>query len=199
MALPKGPFIFRIFLSLAVHIKRKRCWGMKELDIILIIVAINITYVSLFTLRIIMVMKSQLALASFLSMLEVFVYLMGLKIVLDQMDKPLNIAAYCIGWGFGVWTGSKIEEKLALGYITLQAVVDSDRQELPLNLRKLGFGVTHWLADGKDGPRLVMQVLAKRSHEKRLLGALTELAPKAFIISYEPKYFRGGFWTKRLK
>lgn len=167
-------------------------------NIILIIVAINIAYVSLFTMRIILMMKAQTALATLLSMLEVFVYLMGLNIVLGQMGSPWNIAAYCIGWGLGVWTGSKIEEKLALGYVTLQAVVNSNETELPVQLRQRGFGVTNWVAEGKDGPRLVMQVLAKRSNEKKLLTAFEELAPKAFIISYEPKFFRGGFWTKRL-
>ncbi|MCY9689686.1 hypothetical protein M5W70_13460 [Paenibacillus larvae] len=33
----------------------------------------------------------------------------------------------------------------------------------------------------------------------RLLDYLHEAAPKAFILSYEPRNFKGGFWTKRLK
>lgn len=144
-------------------------------------------------------MKSRRALATAISMIEVFVYLMGLTIVLNNIENPLNIIAYCVGWGSGVWLGIKIEEWMALGYCTLQIVVDSGSTSLPVTLRERGYGVTSWLAEGKDGPRLVMQVLAKRNNEKKLLRTINELAPKAFVISYEPRFFRGGFWTKRLK
>lgn len=168
------------------------------MDLILIIIAINITYVSMFTLRMILVLKGQKMLASLLSMAEVFVYLMGLSIVLDNLDKPLNILAYCIGWGTGVYLGSKIEEILALGYVTVQIVLDSAEIGVATSLRDKGYGVTHWLAEGRDGKRLVMQVLAKRSNEKKLLQTIESLSPKAFVISYEPKTFKGGFWVKRI-
>jgi len=158
----------------------------------------NIVYVSLFTIRIILVMKSRRILASVISMFEVFVYLMALNIVLSNIDEPLNLAAYCIGWGAGVWLGIKIEEWLALGYSILQIVVDYESTRLPMLLREHGYGVTSWTAEGKDGPRLVMQVLTKRNREKSLMKLIQELAPKAFVISYEPRTFRGGFWTKRL-
>ncbi|MFD2672545.1 DUF2179 domain-containing protein [Marinicrinis sediminis] len=166
---------------------------------ILTIVVINVVYVSVFTIRLIFVMKSYRTLASLLSMFEVLVYLVGLNIVLDNIDNPFNLAAYCIGFGAGVYMGSKIEEWLALGYITAQIVVDNESSKLIAVLREKGFGVTSWLADGKDGHRLVMQVLAKRSNEKKLLNTINEVAPKAFYISHEPRFFKGGFWTRRLR
>ncbi|MFC5701417.1 DUF2179 domain-containing protein [Cohnella faecalis] len=172
---------------------------MNGLQTILTIVLMNVVYVSLFTIRIILVMKARRLLASLISTFEVFVYLMALNIVLKNIDDPLNLAAYCIGWGGGVWLGIKIEEWLALGYITLQIVVESGSNRLPVLLRERGFGVTNWLAEGKDGPRLVMEVLTKRNQEKYFMRILNEVAPKAFVISYEPRAFRGGFWTKRLK
>ncbi len=165
----------------------------------LIIFVINIVYVSLFTMRIILVMKSQQLLAALLSMVEVLIYLIGLNIVLQNIDNPYNLLAYCIGYGTGVWLGGKIEEWLALGYVTLQIVVDHEESKLPGILREKGFGVTSWVAEGKDGMRLVMQVLAKRSNEAKLIRKIQDISPKAFVISYEPRFFRGGFWTKRLK
>src|SRR5690554_3056327 len=104
-------------------------------------------------------MKGYRLLASMISMFEVFIYLIGLTIVLDNIDKPLNIMAYCLGFAGGVYLGAKIEEWLALGYVTLQIVVDNESTQLPVVLRKKGYGVTSWLADGKDGQRMVMQVL----------------------------------------
>ncbi|MFJ7934617.1 DUF2179 domain-containing protein [Sporosarcina sp. NPDC096371] len=166
--------------------------------ILITIITINIVYVSLFTLRVILVIKGYRFVASILSMGEVFVYLMGLTIVLDNLDKPINIAAYCIGWGMGVYIGSKIEAYLALGYIVFDVVVDSLEFELPQKIREQGYGVTSWVADGKDGKRLVMKVLAKRNCEHKLRKFVLSYAPKAFIISYEASQFNGGFLLKNL-
>nr|WP_263327233.1 DUF2179 domain-containing protein [Neobacillus sp. Marseille-Q6967] len=167
-------------------------------SIILVIIVMNIAYVSLFTLRVILVIKGYKGLASVLSMAEVFVYLMGLTIVLDNLDKPINIAAYCVGWGMGVYLGSKIESYLALGYIVMEVVVDSLEYHLPEKVREQGYGVTSWLADGKDGKRLVMKVLAKRKREQKLKELITSISPAAFMISYEPTHFNGGFLLKRV-
>lgn len=155
-------------------------------------------YVSLFTLRVILVIKGYRVIAALLSMGEVFVYLMGLTIVLDNLDKPINIAAYCIGWGMGVFLGGKIESYLALGYIVIEVIVDSVEHSLPEKVRAQGYGVTSWLADGKDGQRLVMKVLAKRNREQKLKKVVLSMAPSAFIISYEPTHFNGGFLLKGL-
>ncbi|WP_147532827.1 DUF2179 domain-containing protein [Bacillus marasmi] len=171
---------------------------MNEVEMILTIIVINITYVSLFTIRLLFVMKGQNILASIISVFEVAIYLIGLNIVLDNIDKIQNLVAYCLGWGSGVYLGSKIEQWLALGYVTIQIVIDKNDVEVPFILREKGFGVTSWEAEGRDGNRLVMQVLAKRSNEKRLLKIIENRVPKAFVVSYEPRYFRGGFWTKKL-
>lgn len=167
------------------------------MEMILLIILINIAYVSLATLRVMIVIKGLATVASVISTAEVFVYLMGLTMVLDNLDNPWNIAAYCLGWGLGVYTGAKIEKKLALGYVVMEVVVDSIQTTLPADLRQLGYGVTSWYADGQLGPRLVMKVLAKRSKETKLRNTILSKVPKAFLISYEPTQFNGGFFLKR--
>ncbi|WJH36542.1 DUF2179 domain-containing protein [Paenibacillus sp. CC-CFT747] len=160
------------------------------------IMAINIVYVSAFTLRLILMIKGRKGVASVLAMVEVFIYLIGLNLVLSNVSNPYNMAAYCVGFGLGVYLGSRIEEYLALGYLVVQVIVDSLQFELPQKLRDKGYGVTSWTADGRDGKRLVLQVLVKRTNEKRLMELLKVLSPQAFVISHEPKQFKGGFWVK---
>ncbi|MCB8816035.1 DUF2179 domain-containing protein [Desulfosporosinus sp. SRJS8] len=169
-----------------------------NMELVLTIIGINVVYVSLYTLRMIFVIKGQRILASILSVVEIFVYMTGLGIVLQNLDNYWNLAAYCVGYGLGVYIGSRIEEYIALGYVTVQVTVDCVEIELPSILRESGYGVTSWLADGKDGKRLMMQVLAKRSNERKLLDILNKNCPKAFVVSYEPKNFKGGFWIKRM-
>lgn len=172
---------------------------MSALQLVLTIIVINIVYVSLFTLRIIFVMKSRRLTASFVSMVEVFTYLMGLNLVLKNIHDPVNLIAYCVGWGSGVFLGSKIEEWLALGWVTVQIVVDSSSSHLARSLRDCGYGVTSWVAEGRDGMRMSMLVLAKRRNEKKLMTLVAELSPSAFVIAHDLKSFRGGFWTKKLR
>ncbi|MFC0331403.1 DUF2179 domain-containing protein [Paenibacillus sepulcri] len=167
--------------------------------LVLSIIAINVVYVSIFTLRLILVIKGRRGAASLMAMAEVFIYLAGLNLVLQNLSNPINMAAYCLGFGIGVYAGSRIEEYLALGYSVVQVIADSAATGLPNKLRDFGYGVTSWMAEGRDGKRLVMQVLVKRSNEKRLMRSIGMVAPKAFVISHEPRQFKGGFWTKMIE
>lgn len=173
--------------------------GGNIITLVFLIIGINIVYVSINTLRTILVIKGQRLIASIISIFEVGIYLFGLTIVLNNLDKPIHIIAYCIGYGAGVYIGCRIEQYLALGYVDVQVIVDSVDHDLPVLLREKGYGVTSWNAEGKDGLRLVLHVLAKRSNEKKLLKFITEIAPNAFVISYEPRNLIGGFWTKNIR
>lgn len=166
---------------------------------VIIIFSINIVYVSFFTIRMIMTLKGYRYLAALVSMVEVVIYIVGLGLVLDNLDQIQNLVAYAIGYGSGVIVGSKIEEKMALGYITVNVITSEQSQELPKALRAKGYGVTDWLANGMDGDRQTMQILTPRKLELKLYATIKEIDPKAFIIAYEPKTIHGGFWVKQVR
>ncbi|AVR01053.1 DUF2179 domain-containing protein [Oceanobacillus iheyensis] len=164
-----------------------------------IILVINIVYVSLSTIRMILTLKGRRYIAAFVSMFEIVIYVLGLGLVLDNLDAIQNLIAYAIGFGIGVVVGSKIEEKLALGYITVNVISSNPDIEFTRKLRDKGYGVTSWFAYGMDGDRLSMQILTPRKYELRLYETIKEIDPKAFIIAYEPKQIHGGFWVKQVR
>lgn len=166
---------------------------------ILIIFTINIVYVSFFTVRMIMTLKGYRYIAAFVSMVETVIYIVGLGLVLDNLGEIQNLIAYALGYGSGVIIGSKIEEKLALGYITVNVITSEIDHALPKQLRDKGYGVTDWTANGMEGGRHTMQILTPRKMELALYATIKEMDPKAFIISYEPKAIHGGFWVKSVK
>jgi uncharacterized protein YebE (UPF0316 family) len=170
-----------------------------SLIMVAIILVVNIVYVSLFTVRMILTLKGQRYTAAFVSTFEVVIYVVGLGLVLDNLDQVQNLIAYAIGYGLGVISGMKIEEKLALGYITVNVVSTNPDIEFTRKLREKGYGVTSWFAYGMDGDRLSMQILTPRKYELRLYETIKELDPKAFIIAYEPKAIHGGFWVKQVR
>lgn len=169
------------------------------MGMILLIFAINIVYVSFSTVRMILTLKGYRYIAAAVSMFEVVIYVIGLGLVLDNLDQIQNLVAYALGFGSGVVVGTKIEERLALGYITVNVITADINKEMPAELRRLGYGVTDWSANGLSGSRSTMQILTPRKYELQLYKTITELDPKAFIISYEPKSIHGGFWVKSVK
>ncbi|KKB35748.1 DUF2179 domain-containing protein [Bacillus thermotolerans] len=169
------------------------------LVMVLIILVINVLYVSFFTIRMILTLKGYRYVAALVSMVEIVIYIFGLGLVLDNLNEIQNVIAYAVGYGLGVLSGMKLEEKLALGYITVNVVTKEYDRDLPRQLRDKGYGVTTWAASGLEGDRMALQILTPRKYELKLYTQIKELDPKAFIIAYEPKTIYGGFWVKNVK
>jgi len=167
--------------------------------VVIIILVINIVYVSFFTMRMILTMKGRRYVAALVSMVEIVIYIIGLGLVLENLNEIQNIVAYALGYGIGVVVGMKIEEKLALGYITVNVVSSNPDIAFTRKLREKGYGVTSWFSYGMEGDRLSMQILTPRKYELQLYETIQEIDPKAFIISYEPKHIHGGFWVKQVR
>ncbi|KKM10550.1 hypothetical protein SY88_12790 [Clostridiales bacterium PH28_bin88] len=165
---------------------------------VIIILGIQLVYVSFFTLRMILMLKGRVFFASLLSSVEVFVYLTGLSLVINSLNNPLNVAAYCGGYAMGVVLGSKIEEWMALGFVTVEVITRDTSRSIPEQLRNRGYGVTNWLAEGREGSRQVLKVLTKRRNLALLQETILSMDDKAFIVSYEPKAFNGGFLARRV-
>lgn len=147
----------------------------------------------------ILTLKGYRYIAAAVSTVEILIYVLGLGLVLDNLNEIQNLLAYAIGYGCGVIIGTKIEEKMALGYITVNVITADEDKVLPKRLRDLGYGVTDWSANGLEGNRSALQILTPRKYELKLYTEIKELDPKAFIISYEPKAIHGGFWVKSVK
>ena len=73
-----------------------------------------------------------------------------------------------------------------------------EEKNLPKILRQEGYGVTQSYGEGLEGPRLILEILSQRKSEKKLFQKIKQIEERAFIISYEPKYISGGFWTKKI-
>lgn len=166
---------------------------------VLVIFIINIIYVSFLTMRTISTLKGYRYTAATFSIMETFVYVIGLGLVLENLDQFQNVLAYALGFGAGILVGLKIEEKLALGYLVVNVITAEKDRDLPTNIRDLGYGVTHGYQYGRDGERTTMQILTPRKYERKLIATIKELDEKAFIIAYEPKNINGGFWTKGVR
>ncbi len=166
---------------------------------VIIILAINIVYVSLLTVRTMFILKGKRHLASLVSAAEAFVFVLGIGLVIDNLGEIQNLIAYAAGFAIGILVGTKIEERLALGYVMVKVISKNPDCTLAETLRRKGFGVTSWLGEGRVGQRLVMEMLTSRKDQRDLYTYVLAYDPEAFIISCEPQHFHGGFWVNSLR
>ena len=96
----------------------------------LTIFILQLVYVPLLTLRTTFVVKGKKAQASMFAFLEAIIYIVSLGIVFSDLSNILNIGAYILGYGIGIYLGGLIEEKLAIGYRTIHVNLTSYNQEL---------------------------------------------------------------------
>ncbi|MBU5583489.1 hypothetical protein KQJ29_27465, partial [Enterococcus sp. S181_ASV_20] len=95
---------------------------MIDVKMLIMIFFINFAYVTLNTLRFMLTMKGYRILAPLMSMVEITIYILGLSMVLDRLDNPINLLTYALGYAIGISVGIKIEDKLALGYIMVTVI-----------------------------------------------------------------------------
>ncbi len=82
-------------------------------------------------------------------------------------------------------------------------VISPDNSEemrnLPAYLREQGYGVMQQTDHGLAVERIVLEILASRKREKELYKELKQFDDTIFIVSYEPKFISGGFWTSKVR
>ncbi|WP_044642286.1 DUF2179 domain-containing protein [Risungbinella massiliensis] len=166
------------------------------LSTLLTIFMLQVLYVTVLTVRTILTVKGYKYAAAFLSAVDVFIYVMGFKIVLENLDRPLPLLIYCISYGIGILVGIRVEERLALGYVMVQVVSTDSEVLLARDLRQKGYGITTWAGEGLDGQRQVLSIMIQRKRQKKLYQDIYSLDSKAFVISYEPRNMQGGFVMK---
>ncbi|MFD2305649.1 DUF2179 domain-containing protein [Enterococcus termitis] len=172
-----------------------------DVKMLVTIFVVNFSYITLNTIRFMLTMKGYRLIAPLVSMAEITIYVLGLSMVLNRLDEPINLIVYALGYAVGISVGIKIEDYLALGYIMVTAILPSSTEQLnlPEILREHGYGVTQSFGSGREGERMILEILSPRKNERSLYKLINEKEPRAFIISYEPKFISGGFWTKKVR
>ncbi|MFA7199221.1 MAG: DUF2179 domain-containing protein [Methanoculleus sp.] len=136
--------------------------------------------VTIGTMRIIFVSRGMKMVAPILGFFEVFIWIIAVGQIFQNLTNPLNYFAYAAGFATGNYIGMIIEEKLAMGLAIIRIITQRDATNLINYLRAAGYGVTVLDAQGKGGPGKVIFSVVKRKNIKDVEGAIHEFNPKAF-------------------
>lgn len=166
---------------------------------ILLIFLIQLIYVPIMTIRTIFVVKNLRRRAAAIGVVEAFINIFAFSLVLTGDQNILAMVVYAIGFGVGLFVGSLVENKLAVGYTSYIVNTQSKNDELIRSLREGGYGVTTFQGEGRDSERHKLEILTKRNREKELEALIKSYEPSAFMVAYEPIKFQGGFLLKAMR
>lgn len=166
---------------------------------LILIICIQLVFVPMLTLRTISMVKNLKVLTAIFGFLEALIHIFGISIVLSGEQSVWEMLVYAIGFACGLFLGIYVEQKLAIGYTTLNVNIRHKNQEMVDDLREQGYGVTVFKGEGRHGTRHRIDILTQRKKEARLVKQIKKYEPDAFIIAYDPVRFSGGYMTKIMK
>ncbi|MCH4171312.1 MAG: DUF2179 domain-containing protein [Lactobacillus sp.] len=177
-----------------------------NLSFLLFVFGINVLYLTVNTMRLLLQNRGLPAPAALFGMVEITLYTLGLNYVLKNLNQPIYLLAYAVGFGCGIFIGMMIDRWLAIGFVIVQVISahedspDEDkRSPLARLLRDQGYGVTEMSGEGRDGTREILEVLVPRKEEKLVYETVLAYNASAFMVSITPTGFNGGFWSKHAR
>jgi len=144
--------------------------------------------VSLGTLRIIFVTKGMRRVAPLIGFFEVFIWLLAISRIMQNLDNWVCYVAYAAGFASGNLIGMLIEEKLAIGHEMIRVITRKDATNLIDELRETGHGVTWVNAKGVEGDVAVLYIIARRSMIREVLDLINRHNPRALYTVEAIKY-----------
>jgi len=161
----------------------------------LIIFVAKVIEVSLMTLRTVLVTKGEKVYGAFIGIFEISIWITLTSTVLAGLkEDPFKMVAYALGFAVGIYLGSTIEEKLAIGLITLQVIVNLNEWEiLTEDLREKGIAITTINAQGLIEAKKILILHIQRKRKKDIIRQIIKIVPNAVISTNELKTVYGGF------
>ena len=159
----------------------------------------KIIEVALMTIRTVLLTKGHKVFASVIGFIEVVIWILAVSTILGSItDDPLKIAVYAGGFSVGCYVGSWLEEKLALGLVTIQIIVELDEaRRLAEILRSQEIGVTIVEGEGKVKKRGILMAHTQRKLQSKMLKIMEENSIQGVISTTETKVIHGGYGLVR--
>ena len=155
----------------------------------------KIIEVSIGTMRVILISKGYRKPGAILGFFEVLLWVFVASTVINGMlETPLKGIIYALGFSIGVYIGSMIENKVAVGKVLIHVISSEEIcNEIVKVLRDAGHGVTSVDAHGKDKERTVLMIFANRKNKDNIFKLIEKTNDKALVVANEVAIHQGGF------
>jgi len=159
----------------------------------LVIFGLRICDVSLATIRMLLSVRGVKYAAPFIGFFEVLIWITAVGTAIQHLDSPLHVMGYAAGFATGTLVGLMIEERMAIGMASIRVVSRHGGVELAEAMRELGFGVTEFSGQGREGTVEVVDAVIRRRDLPSAMKAIDFWDPEAFVTIQEPRAIRRGW------
>ena len=159
-----------------------------------LIFAVRVLNMAVDTIRMLTVMRGMRTVTFILGVVQTALFVIALGSVINDLNNPLNIIAYSVGFATGNVIGMMIEKRLAFGYINMTIISSVRGQELADKLRSDGHAVTEIPARGKDGSVEVLECSVQRKYAADVQKLALDIDPGAFITTRDIQRVWKGYW-----
>ena len=159
----------------------------------------KIVEVSLTTIRTVLITRGEKFYGSIIGFFEVLIWLYVIGTMLVGINQaPLKMVAYALGFSCGNYIGCILEEKLALGLMTINAIVSvKDGKTLAEILRSENVGVTLVDAEGLKEEKKMLILHVKRKKRSQILKLIQNSGINAVISLVDTRTIYGGYGIRK--
>ena len=162
----------------------------------LLVCAAKIVEITISSLKTCMMVKGQKLKAAGLGFLECTIWGLVISTLIGTLGNDLRLLAfYCVGYATGLFLGSTIEGKLALGTSNLELIAnDENTEKITVYLKERNKGYTVFEGHGStDKMNMIFIVIPRKEAAKMLKEIRTICDNKVFVVASEVSKYAGGY------
>ncbi len=172
----------------------------KQIMACLLICGAKIMEISIQSVKTVCMVKGQKLIAAGLGFIECMVWgLVVSSVIASLSDDFMLLFAYCLGYSMGLYLGSIIENKIALGTSSVQIMVNKENiTDVENFLKEKNHGFTILDGHGSKSEMFVVIIVLPRKEVKDVMQEIKNLCNnKVFMISSEVSKYTGGYGIKK--
>ena len=164
----------------------------------LVVCAAKIVEITIQSLKTCMMVKGQRLKAAGLGLVECGIWGLVISTVITTLgDNLLLLLFYAVGYAIGLFLGSTIESKIALGTSNLELIAGEESAEKIIEyLKEQGRGYTVFDGYGSTDKMNMIFIVLPRKEAARVLREIRRLCDnKVFVVASEVSKYAGGYGT----
>lgn len=166
----------------------------------LIIFIAKLFEITLHTLRAILVNKRKIKIVPIIAFVEIFIWMLIVsQIITGITEYPHKMIAYALGYSLGQVVGLMLENRLALGLIHIQIILDREEgEEFASFLRKKNIAVTIIDGEGLQSEKKILLLYAPRKKKDEMINIINcNYLNNPLVTITEVNTVYGGYGFKR--
>ena len=162
----------------------------------LIVCLAKIVEISIQSLKTVMMVKGQRAKAAMLGFVECMIWGLVISTLVTTLgDNIVLLVFYCSGYALGLFIGSSIENKIAIGTSNLELIAnDESTKKITTYLKEKGRGYTVFEGHGSIDKMNMIFIVLPRKETPRILKEIRACCyNKVFVAVSEVSKYAGGY------